>query len=313
MARPALHVIFTLDCPPHGARCEPAGPKTWEASARAIDAFCTTLLLGGFPPTLFVTPETAYEHGPLFEELEGSGAEVGLLLQPPSLKGGGYKHYLGGYGREAQEAFVREALTRCGEVIGHRPRSARSAMYSASDDTFAVLAGAGFRQTSTSSPGRKTPTFHADWVGAAPDAHLASATDRLQPGSLPLLEVPVTTDATQRRGGIAPDLAIENGKVELWHAPLIEGQLARQSARDDEAPLVLCFAAGSGTAYHDPAIRPRQTLDELISHLVALDERYEVVPTTLAGAYAHLCPRPAPAPPVRSPTSDVPSPPPPAP
>jgi len=90
--RPPLHVIFTLDCPPYGARCQPSGPSSWEASARSIDAFCTTLLRAGFPPTLFVTPETAYEHGPLLADLRdaGSGAEVGLLLQPPSLRQAGF-------------------------------------------------------------------------------------------------------------------------------------------------------------------------------------------------------------------------------
>jgi hypothetical protein len=286
--RPPLHVIFTLDCPPHGARCLPAAPATWEASARSIDAFCTTLLRAGFRPTLFVTPETAYEHGPMLEDLRdaGSGVEVGLLLQPPSLRQAGYRHYLGAYGRQEQRSVVRLAVERFGDALGRRPLSARSAMYSASDCTFGVLDEAGFRQTSTSSPGRKTPKYHAEWVGAPADAHLVSATSRLEPGTLSLLEVPVTTDATQRKGGIAPELAIENGTVERWHAPLIAAQLGRQAS--DRAPLTLCFVAGAAAAFHDPAARPRQTLEELLVHLDELEARYETVPATVSGAYAHL-------------------------
>jgi hypothetical protein len=286
--RPPLHVIFTLDCPPQGARCLPSGPATWEAGARAIDAYCVTLLKAGFPPTLFVTPETASEQGPLLEDVGGAGAEIGLLLQPPSLRDGGYRHYLGAYGRAAQAAFVAAALGRFRDASGRRALSARSAMYSASDDTYGVLAEAGFRQTSTSSPGRKTPKYNAEWIGASPDAHLTSATSRLQTGTLPLLEVPVTTDPTQRRGGLAPDLTIENGTVPMWHAPLITASLSRPES--DPAARALCFVSSSGVAYHDPAGRPRQTLTDLVEHLFSLDEEYEIVPTTLAGAYAHLGP-----------------------
>jgi hypothetical protein len=286
--RPPLHIIFTLDCPPNGARFQPAGAATWEASARSIDAFCTTLLRAGFPPTLFVTPETAHEHGPMLEDLRdsGSGVEVGLLVQPPSLRQAGYRHYLGAYDRQVQEAVVRLAIERYGDALGRRPLSARSAMYSASDCTFGVLDAAGFRQTSTSSPGRRTPKYHAEWVGAPADAHPASATSRLEAGALSLLEVPVTTDATQRKGGIAPELAIESGSVELWHAPLIAAQLERQASVP--APLTLCFVACTGAAFHDPGGRPRQTLEELLHHLEGLEARYETVPATVSGAYAHL-------------------------
>jgi hypothetical protein len=159
-------------------------------------------------------------------------------------------------------------------------------MHSASDDTFGVLSAAGFRQSSLSSPGRKTPKFHADWQDAAQEAHFASAESRLAAGELPLLELPVTTDATQRHGGVAPDLAIENGDVSRWHAPLIAGQLARHEA--EQVPFrTLCFTTVSRFPYHDPASRFRQALDGLLDHLLALDEQVEIVPVSLAAAHMH--------------------------
>ncbi|HEX2037077.1 MAG TPA: hypothetical protein VHS99_23095 [Chloroflexota bacterium] len=282
-----LYVIFTLDGAPYRSGCLPKGPATWEASARTIDAFCTTLLRAGFPPTVFVTPETAAEHAPLLEEFRAGTVDVGLLLQPPSLHHGGYRHYLGAYDGATQGKIVREALGRFEGALGYRPLSARTAMFSASDETYAVLAGAGFRHTSLSSPGRHTPKYQAAWDGAATDAHYASATSRLEPGTLPLLEVPVTTDATQRRGGIAPDLAIENGTLERWHAPLIDAQLARQEAAGLDRR-ALCFTSATDVTYDDRASRPRRTLDDLVEYLLSLGERYELVPTTLAGAYAHF-------------------------
>src|SRR5438094_6064701 len=211
MTRPRLHVLFTMDCPPQGARAEPPGPQNWDAGARAIDAFCTQLFDAGFAPTLFVTPEAADAHAPLCDDYAGRGADVGLLIQPPALRGAGYRHYLGAYVGEQQREIVIESVRRFEAALGRRPRSVRSAMYSASDETFAVLSEAGVRQTSLSSPGRRTPKFKAVWTGAETQPHFASRENRLVAGSLPLLEVPVTTDATQCRGGIAPDLAIENG------------------------------------------------------------------------------------------------------
>src|SRR5687768_5518026 len=107
-----LHVLFTLDCPAAGPRAAPYGPSGWEASARAIDAFCTTLLNAGFAPTVFVTPETAAQHAPMCEELVAGGADVALLVHPPTLRGAGLKHLLGAYGPETQTDIVGEARRR---------------------------------------------------------------------------------------------------------------------------------------------------------------------------------------------------------
>ncbi|MBI3973083.1 MAG: hypothetical protein HY332_17530 [Chloroflexi bacterium] len=276
-----------MDCPPPGARALPHGPATWEAGGRAIDAFCTTVLRAGFAATLFVTPEAADAHAPLLEEYAGSGVDVGLLLQPPTLRGAGYKRYLGAYPGELQQQVVQDAVRRFEDALERRPLSVRSAMFSASDETFPQLATARFRQSSISSPGRRTPKYQAVWAGAAADTHFASATDRLQAGALPLVEVPATTDATQCRGGLSPDLAVENGTLDRWHAPLIASQLERHE-REQIAFRTLCFVTTSRFPYQDRSSRPRYTLESLLSYLVGIDERYDVVPSTLAEAYAHF-------------------------
>ncbi|HET7770767.1 MAG TPA: hypothetical protein VFN74_18490 [Chloroflexota bacterium] len=279
--RPKVRVLFTLDCPAAGPKAVPYGPPNWELSARALYAFSAALLDAGYPPTLFVSPEAAQEHAPMLEELASGGADVGLLVHPPLLRGAGYRHLLGAYSRAQQEAIVENAKRRLTETLGRRPLSVRSALFSANDATFGALDALGFRQASLSSPGRRVKKHHAEWDGAAPDAHRASATDRRGAGDLELLEVPVTTDPTQRNDGIAPDLAIENGTLERWHAPLIEAQLQRQ---DDSAVTfrTLCFVTSTRFPYHDTSARQRQTLDELLDYLDALAERYDVAPQTLS-------------------------------
>jgi len=280
VTRPQLHVIFTLDCPPAGARVEPHGPVHWEASARAIDAFCTTLLNAGFAPTLFLTPEAVEEHTPLCDDLLAAGADLGLFIQPQTVRGAQLRHYLGAYPAAQQRMIVAEALQRFEQALERRPLSVRSAMYSASDETFGVLSQLGFRQCSLSSPGRRVKKHGALWQHAPADPHYTSATSRLEPGTLPLLEVPVTTDATQNHGGLAPDLAIENGTVERWHRPLIAAQLERHE-REQITFRVLCFVTSTRFPYYDRSSRYHQTLDQLLDHLLALDERYEVMPATL--------------------------------
>lgn len=284
--RPTLHVLFTLDCPAVGPKAPPYGPLGWDRGSRTIDAFCAALLGAGYPPTLFLSPEAADQHGPMCEDLIAAGAEIGLLVEPPALRGAGFKRLLGAYDAEKQRTIVGESSRRFADSLGYRPQSVRSAYYSANDATFGVLDALGFRQASTSSPGRRIPKHVADWHGAPADAHFVSPSSRLVAGDLALLEVPVTTDARQRRGGVAPDLVIENGTLDRWHAPLIEGQLVRQDA-ERVAFRTLCCATSSGVTYYDPETRPRRTLDGLIEHVNELEGRYEIVPATLSGAYAH--------------------------
>jgi hypothetical protein len=279
-----LHVVFTMDVAPAGRRAAPHGPPSWEASARTIDAFCTTLLNAGFAPTLFMTPEAAAEHAPMTEALSDSGVEVALLVHPTTLHGAGLKRLLGAYSREEQEAIVGEARRRFIDALGIRPQSVRSASYSANDYTFGVFAAAGFRQASTSSPGRRVPKHYTNWEQAATEPHFVSATTRLAPGDLSLLEVPVTTDATQRRDGIAPDLAIENGTLERWHAPLIEAQFSRHEAEGVRFR-TLCFVTSSNVGYAQPDTREARTLAMLVEYLDAHETDRPIVPTTVAGVY----------------------------
>ncbi len=285
--RARLHVLFTMDCLPAPGRSEPRGPTTWEQSARAIDGFCTRLFNAGYPATLFVTPACAREQAPLLEAVAESGAELGLLILPHSLGGTHYHHYLGQYRRDDQEAIVALALAQFQDALGVRPQSVRSAMFSASDETFAVLYTHGFRQGSLSSPGRRVTKHAAVWTDAPRDPHYVDPGDRRRVGGLPFLEVPATTDASQVRGGVSPDLAIENGTVDAWHRPLIQGQLGRMET-ETVAFRALCLLTRNTFAFERIDNPQAATLAELTALLASLEETYEIVPTTLAGAHVRF-------------------------
>ncbi len=291
-ALPSVHVLFTMNCLPAGSHLAPDGPANWIQSARSIDGFCGTLRSAGFPVTLFLTPQAAAEHAPMLEDFAPLGTELALLVHPPSLPRGKRTNFLGQYPADAQRQLVDVAARAFEDATGVQPRSIRSAMFSASDQTYPLLYELGFRQSSLSNPGRRVNKYGADWVGAEADAHHVSADSRLREGSIPLLELPVTTDASQGHAGIAPDLAVENGTLDEWHRPLIEGQLARLE-RESVQFRALCFYTSSRRSYFARGESITQTLETLVEYVQALREHYTVVPATLAAAHAAFRQAPA--------------------
>lgn len=276
-----LHVLFTMDCQaPARKRRLNARPRTWETSARSIDGFCNGLLAAGHRPTLFCTVGVARDQTPLLEEFKSTGIEIGLLLDPRELDPK-LRHYLGHYDRDDQRQIVRVAVHRFAQIFGTRPRSVRAVEHSASDETFAILHEAGFTQGSISNPGRRVRKYQAVWDGAEPDPHLAAENDRLRAGTLEFLEVPVTTDATQSTGGVAPELDLDFGEFDQWHRPLAEAQLERMESQ--RVPFrALCWIGRNGAPYGEPDAPCARTLTRAIDYVTTLGGRFQVGSMTMA-------------------------------
>jgi len=280
-----------MDCEPVGSKTAKLSPATWEQSARAIEGFCDRLAVMSYPVTLFVSAACAEQHGPLLEDLAARNIELGLYVHPPTLDGGRnsrFPRHLGNYSDKDQRALIESATERFYDVLGSRPRSFRSGAFSASDATFQVLYELGFRQGSLSIPGRDLPRDAVNWIGAECDPHYMNPADRLRSGTLPFLELPVTSDPDRfYRRGFPYELCIENSSVEDWHRPLIDHTLERLEA--DQAPFrSLCLFTNNGPAYHRDDDIHSNTVEELLAYFDTLADRYELVPTTLAGAHQHF-------------------------
>jgi len=280
-----------MNCEPVGTKNVKQSPKTWAESARTIEGFCNRLSSMGYPATLFVSAACAEEHGPLFEELAERKIELGLYVHPPTLESSHkprYSRYLGNYTAADQRALIESATDRFYDAIGSRPRSFRSGAFSASDATFQVLYELGFRQGSLSIPGRNLPRDAIGWEGAETSPHYVNPNDRLHAGTLPFLELPVTSDPERFYiRGLPYELCIENSSVEDWHRPLIEHRLEQLEA--DQAPFrTLCLFTHNGLAYHRGDDQHSTTIEQLLAYFDTLTDRYELVPTTLAGAHQHF-------------------------
>ncbi|MDP9383266.1 MAG: hypothetical protein M3Q29_24610 [Chloroflexota bacterium] len=285
MSRQPLHIVFTMTCEAVSSSRVPYGPKAWEQSARAIEGFSNHLLAAGYPPTLFVDPWSAEEHSPLLEELAERGVDLGVYVHPPALSNGMYKRNLGQYGAEEQHAMFEVSVERVRSALEVAPRSFRAGNYSANDDTFRLAFEHGFRQGSVSHPGRHLPQEGAEWSGAETDAHYVDPQDRLRAGTMPFLEVPVTTDPDRlHRRGMPFDLTIEGGVFEQWHRPLAEARLGRMEERG-VAFRTLCITTLNRFAYHDKDSKESGTLGKLVAYLDGLAGEYELVPATLADAH----------------------------
>ncbi|MEO7908358.1 MAG: polysaccharide deacetylase family protein [Roseiflexaceae bacterium] len=287
-AKPLLYILFTMNCEPVAVKTVKQAPKTWVQSARTIEGFCNRLSNMGYPATLFVSATCAEEHGPLLEELAGRNIELGLYVHPPTLEGSRYVRHLGNYTAAEQRAMIDSATERFYDAIGSRPRSFRSGAFSASDATFQVLYELGFRQSSLSIPGRDLPRDAISWNGAETAPHYVDLTNRLHAGTLPFLELPVTSDPDRwYRRGFPYELCIENSGFDDWHRPLIERTLEQQEA--EHAPFrSLCLFTHNGLAYYLDGDQHSITIEQLLAYFDTLADRYELVPTTLAGAHQHF-------------------------
>jgi hypothetical protein len=287
-AKPHLHVLFTINCQPPGVRANPDAPRTWEQGARGIEGFCLRTIRAGYPPTLFAAAACVDEQAPLFDDVVRRGAEVGLFLHPPEIGDGRFSRYLGQYSAEDQRSLIEFSAEKIANTLGLRPRSFRSGFFSASNATFRQLFELGFRQGSVSEPGRRVASREAVWDGAIADAHYINPEDRLRAGTMPFLEIPVTTDpSAEITRGIPLSLQIEAGTVDALLRPTIEHQLARME-RDEVAFRVLCFTTTTRIDYYSDSEKHAQTLEGAFDLLETLAERYTLMPVTAANAHEYF-------------------------
>jgi len=288
-----IHVAFTMDCERIAAESPPGGPASWELSERAIRGYSERLLERGHRPTLFLMPECAQRHADLLGRLAERGVELGLHVHPQSLLDHRYQGYLGEYGAELQREILALAAALVKSATGVRPTSFRPGNFSASDDTYSALYDLGFRQGSVSDPGRCSPQYAAMWQGACPDPHYVNPADKLRPGGLPFLEVPLTTDPDRLQpSGFPYELRIESGTFEDRHRPILEGALRRME-REGVAFRALCIFTHNTFPYDDPAAPRTVTLTQFLDYLDGLGQRMSVIPGALREMHQRYRAQPA--------------------
>ena len=282
-----LFVSWTMDCEPIGAEVSTGGPESWALSERAMRGYVRALVDRGHRATLFVIPRTAEVQADVLGDLWDAGAELGMHMHPQTTDYGVDAH-LGQLSPTRQRKLLESGCDRIEAALGEPPRAFRPGCFSASDDTFSILADLGFTHGSVSLPGRRLPDYAAKWVDSVPFAHWASATDRLRAGELPFLEMPTAVDLREVAGpkteaGDATQLRLERAGIEQWGPGLIRRHLRRQIEEDWWLKSMVVMTHNTREYEHreEPARRALETVaDEIES---AADEvGLSVIPATLA-------------------------------
>jgi len=256
-----VYVCFTMDCESVGG--DHGGPASWNLSERAIRGYTEAVLAAGLGVTLFLMPQTAEKHAALLHELQRAGAGLAMHYHPQDL---GYPEFLGAYTAAEQKHMLEEAQERWRQALGQAPQAFRAGNASANDMTFPTLVELGFRWGSCSIPRRNFPRVRAVWAGSPLDPYRAHPANRLIPGNLDFIEIPVTVDwESVMWGGLTPlELRVEmvDGRAHGFTIRKVYDRLNR------EQPLVKCLIAITHNIfdYTERSHFRRETLEEMIRH-----------------------------------------------
>ncbi len=294
-----VRIVLTMDCEPTTATSHPTatGPRDWAHGERAIRGYFEIARSYGLPVTYFIHPETALAQAPMFKELAGQGACLGLHMHP--WKYSVWRHqkerYMAHYGdlsAEEQRELLSESCALWHEAMGYRPLYFRSGTFSANDSIFRVLAELGFRGGSCSAPGRMLPEFRAIWTGAEPDPHRAHRQFRQVRGDLDFAEMPISADFSallEGRNGrrmhadLRPDTDWPNEYGVSWKT-IANNIVAQVIARKPAVP-VITMITHNHYEYQDASDATGQRLQTMLDELKQACAAAGVKPVgaTLAG------------------------------
>ena len=204
----SVRVVLTMDCERmRTSEFYPAGPASWQESARNISAFAAAAEHHDFKVTFFAVPEAIEAHVDLFKGLLAAGHEVGLHLHPHTFRDG-VNEYLGNLPHDRQFALIAEAKAAFEAAMGFPPTSFRPGHFSANADTFRVLSSLGFLRGSSAIPGRYVAGTGGDWRNWSSDCQYVNG----------IFEVPVTVHQLPARAwrGYAARHAWDMGRRGFW-------------------------------------------------------------------------------------------------
>jgi len=289
MPEDRLFVSFTMDCPGVDRGAGYPGPASWPFAKKSMAGFVQALGAAQMKATLFLASDTCKRAGDWVRELPDSRIELGLL-SGPRLEG--YRGHLASYRLEHQKEIISLGVSTFQDVFEREPETFRPGEFSANNDTVIVVCELGFRQGSFSLPERDIASACSTWKGAYPFSHHMDPLDVLQPGTLELYDVPVTSDFDKTTLNGQEEftplfLGTEQKDIESNAAFLVSKHLDRMTREDIHVKTITCVSTNAAN-YADKESRASRMLAHVIETIKRLaDERHlMLVPATLADIHA---------------------------
>jgi peptidoglycan/xylan/chitin deacetylase (PgdA/CDA1 family) len=278
-----LFVTWTMDC----ETIQPeimatGGPESWDLAERSMRGYVAALAARGHKTTLFLIPRLAEALPEVVRDLGAAGADLGMHLHPQT-SDLGYDCHLSQLPPETQRALLQQGRDRVATITGQAPTSFRPGCFSASWETFLILADLGFTQGSVMLPGRNSPAVGAVWVNETPFAQWKAG-----PGETRFLELPTAAALNQigphRQAPCDPDhLRLEREGIADWGPGLIRDYVRYQVEHDWWLKSVVVMTHDT-RYYDDPADPYRRNLELIADALAAAAEEFDLAltPATLA-------------------------------
>jgi len=248
MSDDQVFVNFSMNCLPARRDDGYASPPSWDAARGAVEGFCQLVADAGMGATLFVASDVCKRQREALRGLDNAGVEMGLLSDP---RLEGFRGYLTSYKIDQQKEVISMGCSRFGDAFGREPETFRPAEFSANTDTFIAVCELGFHQGSFSLPERHVTACGSNWRGAYPFAHHVDPLDVLQPGTLELYDVPVTSDLDKTTLNGQEEftplfLGTEQADIETHAAFLVAQHLARMKRDDVHVKTISCLSTNCG-------------------------------------------------------------------
>lgn len=285
MPEDRLLVSFTMNCAAVDRGAGYPGPSTWSAANKAAEGFADAVVSAGMKATMFVASDVCKRAVDALRACDKSGVEIGLLTDP---RLEGFKGSLASYGIEHQKELISMGASTFTDALGREPKTFRPGEFSANNDTYIVLCELGFRQGSFSLPERHVVPECSNWRGAYPFAHHVDPLEVLQPGTLELYNVPVTSDFDKTTLNGQQDftplfLGSEQRDIDSAAAFLVSKHLKRMKSDNVHVKTLTCMSTNSAN-YADQTSHAAKMLAHIIDTIRRLADEQELalVPATLA-------------------------------
>lgn len=288
MPEDRLFVNFTMNCAPVDRGAGYPGPRSWPSASDAMVGFAAALASAGMKATMFISSDVCKRAVDALRACDKSGVEIGLLTDP---RLEGFKGSLASYNIDHQKELISMGASAFADALGREPTTFRPGHFSANNDTYIVLCELGFRQGSFSLPERHVAPECSNWRGAYPFAHHVDPLDVLNPGTLELYNIPVTSDFDKTTLNGQQDftplfLGSEQSDIESSAAFLVAKHLKRMQTEAVHVKTITCVSTNSAN-YADPGSQPSRMLAHIIDAIrrAAGERQLHVVPATLADVH----------------------------
>ena len=284
-----FHILLRVDCEASSRPIQDLAMG--ERSVRGLMARCEQEDLRC---SFAVIPSDLEAQPQLYREAAAGGHEVGLHVHPAE---DGYEEFLGVYGPERQHEIISRAAERFAAVLGYAPKFFVPGYGSANDSTYGILETLGFTHGGLSMVGRVLPECASVWDGAPLGLHYAHRYNRLLPGDMEFVEIPITADPDSKMWGgkHAQDLRVELVDAKNhWYT--LKKAFDRQRGEADGAIKYFNMLTHNCFDYSDPRDFRRQTLVKMVegARQIVTDGGGELLAATsqqLAEIFRRRCPR----------------------